>query len=157
MAFSRSSARASLSARLTLASCARCNRLSTTTAAATIDVTPKTCLPLMPRRTVEFRVAGSGFRIPGSEFGDSPRTQPQLVQLVVKSLQADPENLRRASFVVTRVLERHHDESPFGFFDGDAWRERNLRVNRDRRLVDKSRRKVLGLDERTRRQNRAAL
>ena len=42
-----------LSSRLDPASRARCIRLRTTTTVPTIDVTPRTCLPLIPRRIVE--------------------------------------------------------------------------------------------------------
>src|SRR6516165_7966958 len=107
-----SSARARLSSRLTLASLDRCTRLKMTTTAPTIDVTPRTCLPLMPRRTISALIL--------------LRAQPQLVQLVVQRLQADSEDLRGARLVVAGVLEGHHDEAPLGFFHRDAGRQRHL-------------------------------
>src|SRR5436309_5996313 len=132
MALASSSARAWLSARLTRARVARCSRLSATTTAATIEVTPRTCLLLMPSRTLL----------------RSFRSQPQLVQLVVQRLEADAEDLGGARLVVARVLQRHHDQTPLGLFDRDAGRERHLRLLRGRRLFGQDRRQVLRLDER---------
>src|SRR5580765_5179074 len=50
MALASRSARAWLSSKLTLASFARLTMLRLTTTAPTMDVTPRTCLPLMPKR-----------------------------------------------------------------------------------------------------------
>src|SRR5436309_4912377 len=93
MALASSSARAWLSARLTRASVARCSKLSATTTAATIEVTPRTCLLLIPN----LMVAGGWWR-PLSLLS-SLRSQPQLVQLVVQRLEADAEDLGGARLV----------------------------------------------------------
>ena len=132
IALASSSARAWLSSRLTRASRARCSRLSTTTTTApTIDVTPRTCLPLMPRR-MSGSGSGLGLQSPEPSSGLASlgllRSQPQLVQLVVQRLQADAENLGRARLVVARVLERHQDQPPLGLLDRRARRQRDLRL-----------------------------
>src|ERR1051326_212032 len=57
-AFAISSARDRLSSRLTRATREKCRPLRITTTAPTSDVTPRTCLPLMPRRMV--RGLGTG-------------------------------------------------------------------------------------------------
>src|SRR3954466_12490871 len=135
IALASSVARAELSSRLTLASRARCSTLSTTTTAPTIDVTPRTCLPLMPRRMSRCGMRSARCQVPHSRGGaaaypDARRTiapshrhgsasfallgaQPQLVQLVVQRLEADAEDLRSARLVVPRVRERHHDQPAF--------------------------------------------
>src|SRR4051812_40035023 len=102
---------------------ARFSRLSTTTTAPTIDVTPKTCLPLIPKRM-------SGRLLLGLF-----RPQPQLVQLIVQRFQADAQYFSGARFIVARVLERHQNEPPFCLFDRRSGRERHLRLVLRRPLV----------------------
>src|SRR5215470_15312443 len=113
-------ARARLSSRPTRASRVRCSRLRMTTTAPTIEVTERTCLPLMPSR-----IAG---RPRGNSLIGFARSEPQLVQLVVQRLEADPENLRRARLVVAGVLERHQDQTALSFRHRDARAQRHLRL-----------------------------
>src|ERR1043166_6817150 len=124
MAFASNSARARVSSVPTTATRDRCRTLTPTTTAPTIDVTPRTCLPLMPNRI------GVGFRLLSLL-----RAQSQFVQLIVECLQTDAENLCGAGLVVARVLERHHDQPALRLFDRDAGRERQLRLVRRRRLL----------------------
>src|SRR5437867_4327438 len=143
MASASSSARALLSSRLKCARLATWSRLSTTTTAATMEVTPRTCLPLIPSR-----IGGCLLFF---------RPQSQLVQFVVKGLEADAQNFRSPRLVVACVFEGHHDQPPLGFFHGNPGRERHLGLRRGLRLLSERRRQVLRLDERSRRQDRRPL
>src|SRR3954469_59419 len=145
MALARSSARARLSSRLTCARRASCIRLSTTTTAPTMIVTPRTCLPLMPKR---IRGGFGAWVLRCLALLGLFRPESQLVQLVVESLQADAQNFRGAGLVVAGVLQGHHDQPPFGLFDGRARRECNLRLVLRQRLVGEHRRQMPRLDER---------
>src|SRR3954465_9553423 len=142
MAFETSSARARLSSRLTRARPARYKRLRRTTTAPTIDVTPSTCLPLMPRRmTIRWLLC-------------LLRPKSQFIQLIVQRLEADAENFCGPRLVVPRVLQRHHDQAPFGFLDCRPRSERNLRLADRSGLRGEHRRQVRGFDKRTRSENR---
>src|SRR6185436_8932615 len=156
MALASSCERALLSSRLTLASLARCSTLSRTTTAPTIEVTPRTCLPLMPRCMAT--VAGGWLPVASIQhLLGLFRPQSQLVQFVVKGLQADAQDFRGAGLVVAGMGEGHHDQPPLRFFDRGAGRERKLRLVLRLRLLRQDRRQVLRLDERPRRENRGAL
>src|SRR4029077_6888704 len=48
-----------------------------------------------------------------------------LLELVVQSLEADPEDFRGSGFVVAGGLKRLQDEHFFGFADGSANSEAN--------------------------------
>src|SRR4051794_22162547 len=135
IALASRSARAWLSAKLTRARLARLTTLRLTTTAPTIDVTPRTCLPLIPNR-----IGTGGLR--DRRLLGLLGPQPQLIQLVMQGLQADAENFGGASLVVARVLQRHHDQPPLRFFDRDPGRERHLRLMRRRRLFRQRRRQV---------------
>src|SRR5580693_9192441 len=153
MAFDRSSARARLSSSSMRASVARCNRLKITTTAPTIDVMLRTCLALMPTRiSGRLRLEAGGWRLeaglPGVSLLALPGPEPELVQLVVKRLEADAENLGGARLVVTGVLERHQDQPPLGLRNGHTRSERHLRLlGRPQRFGRERRRQVLGFDE----------
>src|SRR5262245_6229354 len=130
-----SCARARLSSRLTFANRVSCNRLRTTTTAPTIDVTPRTCFPLIPSRMATASHEDTKTRSVASSCSLLRfLSQSQLVQLVVQRLQADAEDLRGARLVVARVFERHHDQPALGFLDGRAWAERDLRLMLGRRI-----------------------
>ena len=96
-----------------------------------MKVTPKTCLPLMPSRTVATQ----------KPFGSAlawviaAGTQPELIELVVQRLEADAEDFGGAGLVVASVGERHHDEAPLRLLDGCSWRQRHLRLMLNGRLV----------------------
>src|SRR3954466_5854035 len=152
MVLASRSARALLSSRLTLASRARCSTLRITTMTPTIDVTPRTCLPLIPRRIGD--AFGPWSLVPGSwALCLVPfrlfRAEPQLVQFIVQRLQADTENFCGARLVVARVGEGHHDQPPLRFLDRRPRRERQLRLVLGGRLPGQHRRQVLRFDERT--------
>src|SRR5437867_1450720 len=68
------------------------------------------------RRTTVARASISRTRRLRATAGS--RSLVVLVQLVVKGLEADAEDLGRPCLVVTRLLERVEDQSPFHLVDG---------------------------------------
>src|SRR3984893_6038112 len=156
MAFDSSSARARLSSSSIRARVARCSRLKITTTAPTIDVMLRTCLALMPRRISGRLRLEAG--LPDVSLVALPGPEPELVQLIVKRLETDAENLGGARLVVARVLEGHEDQPPLGLGDRHTRSERHLRLLRlPRRFGGERRRQVLGLDEWSRGENGRAL
>src|SRR6476469_7105897 len=99
MALATSSARARLSSRLMLARPARYKRLRRTTTTPTIDVTPRTCFPLMPSRMAlgfGLQTSDAWLKAKAKARSQKPgallillRSQPQPVQLIVQRLEAD--------------------------------------------------------------------